>query len=237
MIAELIQTNINLLVTGDWECTRTAKYTTSTVPIVMLGVPDPPASGLVGRLDRPDGNVTGISYAPADLAVKFVELLNEMCSGLHRAALLYDPHVWASSVKQQRLSRAATRAGVAVLPPKVHNREDLDTALAALMLERPDIIIVDLGERRSDDARAVAQFAIKNGLPTISDSPALIGTGVLASYGPGLFDMGRRAANYVSQILKATKLADLPVELHSQYELIINLKTAKALGHLSLIHI
>ena len=228
--AELLRTNVDLLVTGNWESTKAAKQATSTIPIVMLGVPDPPAAGLVGRPDKPDSNVTGITYAPADLTAKSVELLRELRPGLGRAALLYEPHVWVSSVRRQRLSLLAARAGIQLLPLIVNNRDDLDTALAALMLERPDVVIVDLAGRPSDDARTVSEFAIKQGLPTLSESSVLVDAGVLMSFGPGLFEMGRRAANYVEQIIKGVQLADLPVEQHKEYELVVNIKTAKALG-------
>ena len=228
LAVELIRMNVDVLVTGNWESARAAKQATNTIPIVLMAVPDPPAAGLVG--DRPDRNLTGITYRPTDLATSSVEILQEIRPGLQRLALLYDPHVWASSVGSQRLRIAATRAGLSVLPLAVSRRDDLATALAALTLERPDFLIVDAAGSLAELPSSVPQFAVENRFPTISTSRVLADAGLLMSHGPALFSMGRRAADYVDRILKGARPANLTLDLQTKFEFAINLKTAKALG-------
>jgi putative tryptophan/tyrosine transport system substrate-binding protein len=228
LAVELIRMNVDVLVAGNWESARAAKQATNAIPIVLLAVPDPPASGLLG--DRPDRNLTGISYRPEDLATSSIEILHEIRPGLRRVALLYDPRVWASSVGRRRLEIAAARAGLSVLPLAVRERDDLETAFAALTLERPDFLIVDAVGSLAEDPGSVAQFAIKHRFPAISSSHALANAGLLMSHGPALFSMGRRAADYVNRILKGAQPVELPLDLQTKFELVINLKTAKALG-------
>jgi putative ABC transport system substrate-binding protein len=196
----------------------------------MLGVSDPPAAGLVGSFQRPDGNVTGIVYQPADLADRSMRILQELRPATHRVALLYDPHAWASSVSRQRLSVAAARRGVDVLPLAVKERADLATAFGALVLERPDVLIVDAAATRWDDPTRISQFAIQHRFTTMSTDRGLAEAGILMAYGPALFTIGRGAAGYVRWILNGARPADLPVEQHAKFELVINLRTAKALG-------
>jgi len=227
---ELVRSSVDVLVTGNWESTRAAKQATSIIPIVMLGVSDPPAAGLVGNFQRPGGNVTGVVYQPADLADKSIQLLQEILLGTPRVALLYNPHVWASSVNRQRLTVVAARRGLDILPLAVKERADLETAFGALTLERPDVLIVDATAALWGDPARISQFAIQHRLTTMSSERDLADAGLLVAYGPALYTIGRAAASYVSQILNGAHPADLPVEQPTKFELVINLKTAKALG-------
>ena len=225
---ELVQMNVDVLVTGNWQSARAAKLTTKAIPIVLLAVPDPPAAGLVG--DQPDRNLTAISYRPTELVARSIEIIQTIRPGVSSVALLYDSHVWDSSVWQQRLRSAATRAGLSLLPLDVSKRDDLETSLGALILERPDFLIVDAGGYLGEDPSAVSQFAIKHRFPTISGSRALTDAGLLISLGPSLHRMGRRAADYVDRILKGAQPADIALEVDTTFELVVNSKTAKALG-------
>jgi len=215
LAGELIRMNVDVLVTGNWESARAAKLATEAIPIVLLAVPDPPAAGLVG--DQPDRNLTGITYRPSELITRSIEIIQEIRPGVRRLAHLYDSHVWDSSVRQQRLQMAATRAGLSLLPLDVSTRDDLETALGALTLERPDFLIVDAVGYLADDPSAVPEFAIKHRLPAISGSRALADAGLLISHGPPLHRMGRRAADYVDRILKGAQPADLALEVDTTF--------------------
>ena len=215
LAGELIRMNVDVLVTGNWESARAAKLATEAIPIVLLAVPDPPAAGLVG--DQPDRNLTGITYRPSELITRSIEIIQEIRPGVRRLAHLYDSHVWDSSVRQQRLQMAATRAGLSLLPLGVSKRDDLETALGALTLERPDFLIVDAVGYLADDPSAVPEFAIKHRLPAISGSRALADAGLLISHGPPLHRMGRRAADYVDRILKGAQPADLALEVDTTF--------------------
>jgi putative ABC transport system substrate-binding protein len=228
LAVELVRMNVDVLVTGNWQSARAAKQATKTIPIVLLAVPDPPAAGLVG--DQPDRNVTGVSYRPAELVAQSIEIIQHIRPGLSRIAHLYDPRVWDSSVRQQRLHTAAIRAGLSLLPLAVSERDDLETALGALTLERPGFLIVDAVGYLAEDPNTVPQFAIKHRFPAISGSRALADAGLLISHGPALHRMGRRAADYVHRILKGAQPADLALEVDTTFELAVNSKTAKALG-------
>jgi putative ABC transport system substrate-binding protein len=230
LVTELTRINVDVLVTGDWQSSRAAKEATSTIPIVMLGVTDPPAAGFVGRFDRPERNVTGVVYTPAELTAKSIEILREFRPGVSRAALLYDPSIYVSSVGRQRLVIEAGRVGLEVLPLAVSSGEDVAAAFGALMLERPEILIVDAAGAAGADPSGVARFALQHRLPTISGSRAFGDAGFLLSYEPGLFLMGRHAANYIKRILNGARPAELPVAQHRKFQLVINLKTARALG-------
>jgi putative ABC transport system substrate-binding protein len=230
LAGELVRLNVDVLAAQNSQSTRAAKEATRTIPIVMFSVSYPVEAGFVASLARPGGNVTGNSNQLSDLAGKHLELLREIAPRTRRVALLWDPNNLSSALGQKDTEVLAQREGVHLISVPVRRPEDIKPALTALTRERPDALIVHPVPLLLLAPAQVAEFALKHRLPSISGLRGLADAGLLISYGPNLFDLGRRAAQYVDRILKGAKPADLPVEQPTKFELVINLKTAKALG-------
>jgi len=207
------------------------KRETQTIPIVMALSSDPVGAGFVASLARPGGNITGLSNISPELSGKRVELLREAVPGLSRLALLWNPEVRGAVLDYKEAASAARSLRVEVQSVEVSRAEDLDRAFStitswraqALML--PGINPVGFANRAQ-----IVSFAQRNRLPSMFPTKEYVDSGGLMSYGPSLVDLFRRAAGYVDKILKGAKPADLPVQQPTKFELVINLKTAKALG-------
>ena len=208
-----------------------AKEATATIPIVIVGVGDPVGAGIVGNLARPGTNVTGTALQSHDAVGKQIELMRQMLPRLSQVAVLWNP---ANMVfQQQALGEAlisAARMRVVALPVGVRSREDLERALVALGSERPDAVLVLPDPLMTSNTARLVEMAIASRLPTFTTFPSLAEAGILASYGPDLRVSAKRAAIYVHKILKGAKPSDLPIELPTKFELVINAKTAEALG-------
>ncbi len=206
-----------------------AKKATGTIPIVVVA-PDPVALGLVASLARPGANVTGLSYFNEAIVAKRVQLLKEFVPGLARIAVLRNPSVAVHATFWQETEVAARTLGVALQPFDVRGPEDFEVAFAAATRGNVQALIA------FDDALTVAYRPRIVALAASSRLPAMYGLrefpdeGGLMSYGPSFADLFRRAATYVDKILKGAKPADLPVEQPTKFELVINRKTANALG-------
>ena len=206
-----------------------AKKATSTIPIVMVAAPDPVGTGLVSSLARPGGNLTGLSFeATPELLGKQLELIKEMLPGVSRVAFLWDsampgvePFVDAAKGAAQTLRVQVASVDIA---------SDFDAALAAVVRERPGALLVMPGSRSYVRRHQVIAFSAKHRLPAMYGFEEIAAAGGLMSYGPSLADLYRRAATYVDKILKGAKPTELPVEQPTKFELVVNLKTAKALG-------
>jgi len=224
LAAEIVKNRPDLIVAIASASAVAAKDATSTIPIVMVGSSDPVGSGLVGNLARPGGNVTGTSTQTIDAVGKLLELIPQFLPKAARVAALWDP---INAVSQQlRMGEtliAAARLHLLVRIVEVQTREDLDRAFATLQAARPQAVLVV-------NAGRVAELAPANRLPVFSTGRALTDAGILASYGADLREASRRSATYVQRILRGAKPGDLPVELPSKFELVINLNTAKSLG-------
>jgi putative ABC transport system substrate-binding protein len=208
-----------------------AKQATSTIPIVVVGSSDPIATGLVGNLAHPNGNVTGTSSQTASAAGKLIELVRQLLPGAKRLAAFWDPVNAAS--QQLRLGEtliAAAQLGLLVRIIELRKASDLDVAFTALESERPDAVMATGDTFFLANAERVAQLGMSHRLPVFSSSRVLTEAGSLASYGPDQAALARRSAAYVQKILNGAKPSDLPIEQPTKFEVVVNARTAKALG-------
>jgi len=230
MVAELVQRKVDVIVVQSAEGALAAKHGTSTIPIVAVSPADAVAIGLVASLARPGGNVTGLSYLGTELIGKQIELLREAAPSLSRVAALSNP---ANPTHAPRLRAAAIGAQglrVHLEPIEAGTPTELDKAFARMMRARVGGVLVLSDPMFADEARRLAQLASTSGLPAIYGFRTWVDAGGLMSYGPDFPDLFRRAAAYVDKILKGAKPGDLPIEQPTKFELVINLKAAKALG-------
>jgi putative tryptophan/tyrosine transport system substrate-binding protein len=230
LVADLIRLKIDVLLATGTIMTLAAKPTTTTVPIVMVYIADPVASGIVSNLARPGANVTGLSMLAAEMVQKNLELLKEAAPSIARVTVLIDPSNPGQTLPDQQMAAAAKILGVRPQRVELRTSTDLDTALESVLKQRAQALIVWPIPITPRDSERLAAFAIKNRLPTATTYQQYVRAGLLFSY---VTDMGRqfrRAAVYVDKILRGTKPGDIPVEQPDKYELLINLKTAKALG-------
>lgn len=229
LAADLVRLGVEVIVAGGPDSIVAAKKATSTIPIVMVAAPDPVGSGLVSSLARPGGNLTGLSFdATPELLGKQLELIKEMLPGLSRVAFLWDsampgvgPFVDVAKGAAQTLRLQLASVDIA---------SDFDAALAAVVRERPGALFVMASSRSYVRRQQVIAFSAKHRLPAMYGFEEIAAAGDLMSYGPSLADLYRRAATYVDKILKGARPADLPVEQPTKFGLVVNLKTAKALG-------
>ena len=230
LAAELVQLPVDVIVAASSQVAQVAKDTTTTIPIVMVAGADPVAIGLVASLARPGGNLTGLSLMSAELAGKRLELLKEAMGSLRRVAVLWNARDAVMTNIFSEIQTAAPMLRVTVQPLGVQEAKDIDSALATMTAERPDALFMITDVLTSRYTKQVVDFATQHQLPTMFPSSGPVAEGGLMFYGPSLTDAYRRAAYYVDRILKGAKPGDLPVEQPMKFELVINLKTAQALG-------
>jgi putative tryptophan/tyrosine transport system substrate-binding protein len=209
---------------------RAAKIATKVIPIVFARIADPIGSGLVVALGRPGGNLTGVTSLSRELAAKRLELLITAVPGARRIGVLWDPDFPPDRPQLTEIEGAAPILNLELLPAEVRRADDFQLPLRAMAERHADAIIVLPGEVFDANAQRIADLTAKARLPTMFQRRELVEAGGLMSYGTNYPDMYRRAATYVDKILKGAKPADLPVEQPTRFELVINLKTAKALG-------
>ena len=231
LAAELVRLKVDVIVSVVTQATLAAKNATGTIPIVLVAAGDPLGSGLVANLARPGGNVTGPSSMYGDLAGKQLELLKETVPKVSRVAVLWNPAnaVWQAQMLRQT-EIAARALGLQVQLLEARGPDELEGAFAAMTRERVSALLVQVDVIFALHARRIADLAAKRRVPAMYGSREHVETGGLMSYAPNIPDLFRRAATYVDKILKGAKPADLPVEQPTKFELVINLKTAKALG-------
>ena len=234
LVAELIALKVDvIIVAGSTLTARTAKQATSTLPIVFIAVGDPVGSGLVTSLARPGGNVTGLSAVSPELVGKCLELLTQAVPGLSRVAALWAQGTWSERMEKDMLKGAAVAAralGVRLQLVEARGPEDFDRAFSDMTSAHAGGLTVLPSARLLREHRRLVELAAKNRLPAVYTSREFVDAGGLMAYGANLADLYRRGATYVDKILKGAKPADLPVEQPTKFELVINLKTAKALG-------
>jgi putative ABC transport system substrate-binding protein len=226
LAAELVGLKVDLIVAWFTPAALAARQATRQIPIVMALVGNPVENGLVESLARPGGNVTGMAALGAELAGKCVDLVRELVPSAHRiAALVNAPDPFSKPfLRQIQLNGEAS--GTAIEPIMIQSTAELDPAFTAMEKERPDAAIV----QPSLPIKRVAELAIKSRIPAMSFIRDFANEGGLMSYGSEEADAYRKAAVYVDKILKGAKPADLPVQQPTKFELVVNLKTAKALG-------
>jgi putative tryptophan/tyrosine transport system substrate-binding protein len=224
-----VKRQVDVIVTTAPPETLAAKRATSTIPIVMTVALDPVRAGLVVSLARPGGNVTGLTSLVPGLSQKYVELLKEVVPSPPRFAVVTGPG-WALPEIRDELLAAARQVGVTLSFGEVNGPDEIDAVLARAKKEGSGGIIAPPDGRTYLHRRALAQQALQRRLPGIYWSRDYVESGGLMAYGASLVDLGRRAATFVDKILRGAKPADLPVEQPTKFELVINLKAAKALG-------
>ena len=228
---ELVGLKVDVIVTISDGVIAAVKRETQTIPIVMASSTDPVATGFVASLARPGGNVTGLSSMSPELSGKRLELLREIIPGLSRVAFLWNPDVRGNLLEYNATEGAARSLRLQFQSVETLRAEDLDRAFSATTKERAQALIVaGINPIAFANRGQIASFAQRNRLPSIYASDLFVDAGGLMSYGPSQQDMFRRAATYVDKILKGAKPGDLPIEQPTKFELIINMKTAKALG-------
>jgi putative tryptophan/tyrosine transport system substrate-binding protein len=231
LAAELVRLKVDVIVTGGAGATRPAKEATATIPIVMGQDSDPVESGFVASLARPGGNVTGLSTLHPEMSVKRLEILREVLPGLSRVAF-FGTSSWVGNAQGLKETELAARAlGVKLQYLDVLGPKDFESAFRAAGKGQAEAVVMlvwnpVLNPRRKE----IAELAVNSRLPTIFRERQHVEAGGLMAYGPNIPDLFRRAAIYVDRILKGAKPADLPVEQPTKFELVINMKTAKALG-------
>jgi putative ABC transport system substrate-binding protein len=230
LAAELVRLNVNVIVAAGPNAIQAAKQATATIPIVMAAVGDPVGTGFVAGLARPGGNITGVSNMLPDLVGKQLELLKEVLPTVSRVALLGNPANPANASLERQAQDAARTLGVRLQPLWARDLREIDSAFTATKMERADALIVLTDTMLINHRTRVIDHAGQRRLPAVFGVSQFVEAGGLLAYGPSFADGYRRAAPYVDRILKGAKPGDLPIEQPTKFELVINLKTAKALG-------
>jgi putative tryptophan/tyrosine transport system substrate-binding protein len=228
---ELVSLKVDLIVTATDVAIAAVSRETQTIPIVMANSSDPVGTGFVASLARPGGNVTGLGTIALELTGKRLELLKEAIPRLSRVAFLWNPGVRGDTLQYKEAEGVARALGLSLQSVELVRAEDLDRAFSAITEQRAQALTVAGPSPVTFSNRAkIATFAQTNRLPSVYGGREFVNAGGLMSYAPSDPDLFRRAATYVDKILKGAKPADLPVEQPTKFELVINLKTAKALG-------
>jgi putative ABC transport system substrate-binding protein len=228
--AELARLPVDVIATFGTPPSRAAKEATATIPIVAISIGDPVRAGLVASLARPGGNVTGNTILGPDLSPKRLQLTKEVLPTVSRVAFLGNPDNASNVAILEELQGAAPKLGMKILSVPVRTAADFDGALAAMLKERPHALLMTNDPLHQRHIGRIVDFLAKNRLPGIFQTRDNVVAGGFMSYGPSLPELFRSGALYVHKILQGTKPADLPVEQPRILELVINLKTAKALG-------
>jgi putative ABC transport system substrate-binding protein len=227
---ELVRRPVDLIATFGTPPTLAAKQATTTIPIVMMGVGDPVGAGLVPSLARPGGNITGNTILGPEVAGKRLQLLKEVIPSLSRVAFLWNPDNASHPAQLAEVRGAVATLGIKLLPLAVRSPDEFDNAFAAMMRERPDAFLMTNDPFHQLSIGRIIDFLANNRLPGMFLTREIVVAGGFLSYGASLPDLFRRGAVYVHKILQGAKPADLPVEQPVKFELVINLKTAKAMG-------
>jgi putative ABC transport system substrate-binding protein len=227
---ELVALRPDVIVASGTQAVRAAKQATSTIPIVMAVSSHPEKIGLVESLARPGGNVTGLTNVALELQGKRLELLKEIAPAVSRVALLWNPASPVEPFGFRELLAAAPAVGVQIQSVEVRGPDDFPAAFAAVAAQRAQALQVHGNPVNFKGRQAIADFALRNRLPSIYEERIFVEVGGLMSYAPSFTDLFGRAATYVDRIVKGAKPADLPVEQPTKFELVINQKTARALG-------
>ena len=230
LVAELIALKVDVIVTAGTPASLAVKKASTSIPLVMVAVGDPVATGLVASLGRPGGNITGLTSISWEMEGKRLELLSEVVPKLSLIAVLWNAASPIQVIKERKVRSAAQALGMKMLSLGVRTSEEIEHALATIIRERPGALLVLADRLFLHHRTRIMDFAIQHRLPGVHAYRELVEVGGLMSYGPSYADMHQRAAWYVDRILKGTKPADLPVQAPVKFELVINLKTAKALG-------
>ena len=227
---ELVHRPVDLIATFGTPPTIAAKRATTTIPIVMIGVGDPVGAGLVSSFNRPGGNITGNTILGPEVAGKRLQLLKEVIPSLSRVAFLWNPDNASHPAQLAELRVAVETLGIKLLPVAVLSPDEFDRAFAEMVRERADAFLMTNDPFHQLSIGRIIDFLANNRLPGMFLTREIVAAGGLMSYGASVPDLFRRGAVYVHKILQGTKPADLPVEQPVKFDLVVNLKTAKAIG-------
>jgi putative ABC transport system substrate-binding protein len=233
LAAELARLKVDVIVAVATPGGRAAQQATTTIPIVVVAMGDPVGDGLVASLARPGGNVTGSTFLGPELVPKRLELFKEALPSISRIAVLWHPGAFSERTMDDMLkeTEATSRTlGMLLQRAEVRSAGDLGRAFSAMLKGRADALFVFPSTMLFGERRRIVAFAAKHRLPAMFNAREFVELGGLMGYGANLTDLNRRAAIYVDRILKGSRPGDLPVEQPTKFELVINLKTAKALG-------
>jgi putative ABC transport system substrate-binding protein len=230
LAAELVQFGVDVIFAIGPPQALAAAKATDRIPIVFVGGGDPVEIGLVKSLAHPGGNVTGLTFVTVELASKRIQLLKEAVSVAKRVAILWNPNNVINKLELKEATATAEALGLTPLPFEIRVLDDIDGAFIAMTRERADAALILSSPLTFPNRPRIVGAALRAQMPTMGALREYAEAGVLMSYGPSYVDHCRRAATYVDKILKGAKPADLPVQLPTTFELVINLKTAKALG-------
>jgi putative ABC transport system substrate-binding protein len=227
---ELVGLQPDVILAGGTPATAALQRETRTIPIVVLNAADPVASGVVPRLDRPSGNITGFGNSDASLGGKWLDLLSEVAPGLKRPAIMFNPDTAPASAYMPSLEEAARSLKVAPITAPVHDDVEIEAAIIALGREPGGGLVVIPDNFMTVHRAPIILAAARNKVPAVYNQSPFARDGGLLSYGTDRVDNFRRAASYVDRILRGAKPGDLPVQFPTKFEMVVNLKTAKALG-------
>lgn len=227
--AELARLKVDVIVTGGAEAVLAAKKATSDIPIVFAAAADPVGTGLVASLARPGGNVTGLSVQYTDLVGKRLELLRELLPGLRRLAIMANVASPSAALEMREARRMARALALEVVSSEIRGAEDIEPAFEAFQ-SRVDGLYVCSEPLVVTNRTRVSALALRARLPTMHGIREHVEAGGLMSYGPNFLSMWRRAADYADKILRGARPGDIPVEQPTKFDLVVNLKTAQALG-------
>ena len=228
--ADLVRSKVDVIVTSVTPDAAAAKKATGTIPIVMASAGDPIASGFVGSLARPGGNITGLSQMAPELAGKRLEMLKEIIPRLSRIAVLWNPEDQMSAINWNEIQLPARKLGVQLHSMEARSLKELDKLFDDAAKAHVGALVIMPNSAFVTNLKRIADLAAKHRLPSIFHITEFASAGGLIAYGPDRADLFRRAAAYVDKILKGAKPGDLPIEQPIKFELALNLKTAKALG-------
>jgi putative ABC transport system substrate-binding protein len=231
LAADLVQHKVDVIVAAGDPAIQAARRATGTIPIVMVAAGDPVRAGLAASLARPGGNVTGMTFLSSELAGKRLELLKQAVPTVSRVAVLWNPDNPGGLSDFQATQAAAQTLRMTVQSVEVLKPADFEPAFKVMIDKQLQAVVVLTDPVTSNTAgKAIADLAIKNRLPSMCDLSEFTRSGALVSYGPSLLSMAQHSAVFIDKILKGAKPGDLPIEQPTQFELVLNLKTAKALG-------
>jgi putative ABC transport system substrate-binding protein len=230
LAAELVRLKVDVIVAGTTLSVQAAHQATKASPIIMVAVADPIGEGFATSLSRPGGNITGLTNIVTEISVKHLELLRIAVPKLSRVAVLINPLNPSDSLILEQIQGAAYSMGVKVFPVEASTERQIESGFGAMIRERTQALIVAADSYFDVQRDQISKLAVANRLPAISSNREMTEAGGLMSYGQDLGEHYRRAASYVDKILKGAKPGDLPIEQPTVLRLVINRKTAKALG-------
>jgi putative ABC transport system substrate-binding protein len=230
LAAELVRMNVDVVFATSSTEANATRQATKTIPIVFATHADPVGLGHVASLARPGGNVTGLTMLLTDLVAKELEILKEALPHMMRVGVLVTPTAPSHRPALQAVEAAGRKLGVEVYQIPVRSAEDFDRAFATMVRERVDGFLAVASPLTRSQRALLADLSLKHRLPSMFGTKENVEVGGLMSYAPDLLDLTRRAATYIDKVLKGSKPADLPVEQATKFELVVNNKTAKALG-------